>query len=276
MPTSKGSNVSDISGKVAVVTGGYKGLGLAISRALADAGARVSIWARDLSAMEPVARDLGAQAVACDVSDAADVARAIDATVAELGGVDVMVANAGRRSVFKSFLDVTEEDWAAVVETNLGGVFRTTQAAARQMVAQGGGGKIIVITSIRSGRGGPHAAAYAASKSGAEGLVRVMAVGLAPYGIQVNAVRPGWMATEMTEVLRENGALGDALISQVPAGRWGQPEDLAGVVSYLASGASDFHTGDVITIDGGLMAGDPLDPIQFLEEGSATAARSGG
>jgi len=268
--------MADISGKVAVVTGGYKGLGVAISRALAGAGARVSIWARDLSAIDPVARELGAQAVRCDVRDPADVYRAIDVTVAELGGVDVMVANAGHPSVFKSFLDVTAEDWAAIVETNLGGVFRTTQAAARQMVAQGRGGKIIVITSIRSGRGAPHAAEYAASKSGAEGLVRVMAVGLAPHGIQVNAVRPGWMATEMTEALRANDALSDALIRQVPARRWGQPEDVAGIVLYLASSASDFHTGDVITVDGGFMAGDPLDPTQYLEEASAAAARSGG
>lgn len=258
--------MTTLEGKVAVVTGGYRGLGLGMSRALRDAGAEVSMWARSAEAMQEVAEELDAQAVECDIRSRDDVDRALRATLHRYGHVDVVVANAGRPSAFKTFTEIDEESWSDILATNLDGAFRVSQAAARQMVEQGSGGKIIFVTSIRAGRGAPHAIAYAASKAGMEGLVRSMAVGLAEHGVQVNAIRPGWMETDMTAALRADPQRSAALMRQVPVGRWGSPEDLAGIVVYLASAASDFHTGDVITVDGGISAGDPADPTAMSDD----------
>lgn len=261
--------MGQLDGRVAIVTGGYRGLGLGMSQGLRDAGAQVSMWARDVTAMRPVAERMDAQAVACDVRTAGDVDRALSETLDRFGRVDVLVANAGRSSAFKSFLEITEEDWRDIMATNLDGVFRTCQAVARHMVDQAEGGKIVVITSIRAARGAPHAPAYGASKTGLEGLVRSMAVSLAEHSIQVNAIRPGWMESDMTERLRANEDLSRNLIRQVPAGRWGRPADLSGVITYLASSASDFHTGDVMTIDGGMSAGDPADTTTLFFDATA-------
>lgn len=261
-----GTSLFDLKGKVATVTGGYRGIGLGIARGLRSAGAEVSIWARDLEAMRPVAEEIGALVVQCDICDPSLVTAAIDTTLAAYGSLDIFVANAGHGSELETYLKIDPFHWREVVDVNLTGVFRTTQAAARAMVAQGRGGKVIVVSSIRSIFGSAYSAGYAAAKAGIESLVRSMAVVLAPYDIQVNGIRAGWFATHMTESIQKTPRLNAALVARVPARRWGEPDELAGIAIYLASKSSNFHTGDIITIDGGCSVQDPLDLTELVEQ----------
>jgi NAD(P)-dependent dehydrogenase (short-subunit alcohol dehydrogenase family) len=244
----------DLSGRVAVVTGGSRGIGLGIARGFRDAGADVSIWARDTDVAAAAAAEIGAHAVTCDVQDQADVDRALEETLARHGRVDVAALCAGRPASLVPFLELTKAQWDGVIDTNLGGIFLTSQAIARHMANRGGGGKLILISSLRVTMGAPMSADYAASKGGVESFLRSVAVALAPHGIQVNAVRPGWIATEMTSSLWTDPLTDASPSAAILAGRWGLPSDFVGVTTYLASPASDFHTGDVITIDGGLTA----------------------
>ena len=254
----------DLTGRVAVVTGGYKGLGLGIAQGLQSAGAQLVFWARDEDRMAAVAEPMGATAVACDVSDELSVSRATQATVERHGRVDIMVANAGIPPEFEWLPDVTLDKWNEVLSVNLTGVFLTAQAAARDMVKRAQGGKIIVVSSARAAVGTAHGPAYAAGKAGVEGLVRSLAVALARHDVQVNAIRAGWVATDLTAQMPGSpGGFEDALIRAVPARRWGKPSDLAGIAVYLASRESAFHTGDVITVDGGFACRDPLDPREW-------------
>jgi NAD(P)-dependent dehydrogenase (short-subunit alcohol dehydrogenase family) len=243
----------DLSGMCAVVTGGSRGIGLAIVRALADAGARVASWSRDLASNRRAVAGVDAIAVCCDVSRPEDVRRAFDETVAALGKVDILVVNAGRPGEDVLFPDCELPEWDAIIATNLTAPFTCIRAFAQHAIARGGGGKVVVISSIGAEFAMPRAVAYSAAKAGLTGLTRSVAVALARHDVQVNCVEPGWTDTEMSARQVHGERTGPALIKRTPARRFARPEDIAGVCVYLASPASHFHTGDVIRVDGGFV-----------------------
>jgi NAD(P)-dependent dehydrogenase (short-subunit alcohol dehydrogenase family) len=245
----------DLSGRVAVVTGGNGGIGLGIARGLAKAGAAIAIWARDAAKSEAATKELEAlgarvQALRCDVSDEAQLAAAVEQTVAALGRIDVCVANAGF-SVLKGTLELSLEEWREVTRVDLDGVFLSFREVAKHMVARGGSGRLIAISSIGEIFGMARQAPYAASKGALGTLVRSLAVELARHDIQVNGVQPGWIVTDATKPLLEWKAMNDTIVHRTPARRWGTPDDVAGVCVYLASDAARFHTGDTLRVDGG-------------------------
>jgi 2-deoxy-D-gluconate 3-dehydrogenase len=245
-----------ITGKVAVVTGAGRGLGQGMAIALAEAGA--DILAVDIiDATETKARveALGCQCVtfAGDITEAGKPEEIAKRAVTELGRLDILLNNAGiiRRA---DFLEFSEKDWDDVMDLNIKAVFLLSQAAARQMVAQKQGGKIISIASMLSFQGGIRVPSYTSSKSAVMGLTRLMACELGPMGIQCNAIAPGYMATDNTTALRADVARNQAILDRIPVGRWGNPEDLAGAVVFLASSASDYVNGLTLAVDGGWLA----------------------
>jgi 2-dehydro-3-deoxy-D-gluconate 5-dehydrogenase len=254
------ANPFDLSGKVAVVTGANTGIGQAIALALAEAGADVACVGRT-PAEETVdrARALGrnAQIVSADLSSIEPVQRVVDETVAKLGGLDILVNNAGiiRRA---DAVDFTEEDWDAVVDTNLKSVFFLCQAAGRHMIARheqgGGGGKIINIASMLTFQGGVRVPSYTASKSGVGGLTKLLANEWASKNVNVNAIAPGYIATNNTTRLRADVARNKAIVDRIPAGRWGDASDLGGAAVFLASSAADYVHGHILAVDGGWLA----------------------
>jgi len=251
----------DLTGRVAIVTGGGTGIGRQLADALADLGASLVLCARKGERCEQAAAELrercgvAALGLACDVRDPASVAVVVERTVAELGGVDILVNNAGT-TWGAALEDVTLAGWQKVIDVNLTGVFLFTQAVGRQLIVQGRGGRIVNVASIAGLVGSPteHADAvvYHASKAGVIGLTRDLAVKWAHHGITVNALAPGWFETEMTawSVDRE----GASLAARVPLGRLGGPDDLKGAVAFLGSDASAWVTGSVLTVDGGQTA----------------------
>ena len=247
-----------LRGKVALVTGGGRGLGKGMALALAGAGADVAVAARTRAQVERTAAEIerlgrrGLPLVA-DVRDPGSVEEMVGLTVEKLGGLDVLVNAAGVNRRVPS-LEVTPEIWDEIVDTNLKGTFFASRAAARAM-RERGGGKIINIASLASEIGLPRRVPYTAAKSGVLGLTRALAVEWAPYNIQVNAIGPGYFRTEMTEPLFRDEEWVKGLLSRIPAGRAGIPEDLAGAVVFLASRASDYITGQIIYVDGGFLAG---------------------
>jgi NAD(P)-dependent dehydrogenase (short-subunit alcohol dehydrogenase family) len=245
----------DLTGKVAVVTGGNGGIGLGLARGLAKAGANVAIWARNEAKSESASRELealGAEVlcVPCDVADEADTAKALELTLERFGRVDSCFANAGFGHGADP-LKLSLEDWRRLMATNLDGVFLSFRETARHMVERGGGGKLVAITSIVEIFGAPMQAHYSASKAGLGGLVRSMAVRLGRHDIQVNSILPGWIVTDATKPAVGNEKLSDIVVKRTPARRWGDTSDLEGVAVYLASDASRFHTGDSLRVDGG-------------------------
>jgi 2-deoxy-D-gluconate 3-dehydrogenase len=249
-----------LEGNVAFVTGANSGLGLTVALALCGAGAQVAVGARRVSRNVDALASLGPSAAAftVDVTDEASVERALAGTVERFGHLDILVNNAGV-SQRGSVMDLERATWQQVIDTNLTGAFLCTKYAARHMQAQGAG-KIINVSSIY-GVVAPSKGlqvAYTVAKHGMIGLTRVNAVELAPFGIQVNAIVPGWYFTEMTEELRGT-PFEHAVMRRTPVGRWGNAQDLVGTCLYLASAASDYVTGAVIPIDGGYTASDGLD-----------------
>jgi len=247
--------VFDLKGKVAIVTGGNGGIGLGMARGLADAGARVVIAARNATKSAAAVKDLegcGGQALALetDVADERSVARLVDTTRERWGRLDILVNNAGiniRKPVHELGLD----EWRRVLDTNLTSAYLCSRAAYAAFKAVGGG-KVINIGSMMSLFGASFAPAYGASKGGIVQLTRSMAVAWARDNIQVNAVLPGWIDTELTQnARREVSGLHDSVLRRTPAGRWGGIDDMAGVAVFLASAASDFVTGTAIPVDGG-------------------------
>ena len=245
----------DLSDRVAVVTGGNRGIGFGMARGLARAGADLALWARDESQSAQAAEDLRAlgarvETIRCDVSQEADVVRATEETIERMGKIHIGIANAGfgaAADLFRMELD----EWHHLLATNLDGAFLTMRELARSMKEQGEGGKLIAVSSISALSGTPMQPHYAASKGGLEALVRSLAVRLARYDIQVNAVEPGWIVTNATQQAVDNEGFSDIVMKRTPARRWGNPEDLEGIAIYFASNASNYHTGDVARIDGG-------------------------
>jgi gluconate 5-dehydrogenase len=246
----RGDRVSfDLSGRSALVTGSTRGLGLAFARALAEAGARVAVNGRSAAAAEEVAASIdGAVAAPFDVTDEAAVA----AGVAALGPVDVLVNNAGIGQR-KPLLDVSLEEWRSVLETNLTAAYLVARAVAPGMIERGSG-KIVNVCSVTSELARETIAPYVASKGGLKMLTRAMCSEWARHGIQVNAIAPGYIETDLTEALRADSDFDAWLRRRVPAGRWGVPDDLAGTIVFFASSASDFVNGQILFVDGGLTA----------------------
>jgi NAD(P)-dependent dehydrogenase (short-subunit alcohol dehydrogenase family) len=245
----------DLRGHVALVTGGNGGIGLGMARGLAEAGATLAVWGRNAGKNETAVAELRAlgatvESFQVDVADEAQVVTSMRDTVARLGRVDSCFANAGV-GLAAPFTEMTVSQWNAVVDVNLVGAFLCFREASKHMIERGGGGKLVGIASIGSVHGMPRQAQYSASKAGLCALVRSLAVELARHGIQANAILPGWIETDMTESARSWDKLRETVVQRTPARRWGRPEDFAGVAVYLASKASDFHTGDTIRVDGG-------------------------
>ena len=242
----------DLTGRIAIVTGANAGIGQGIAVALAEAGADLALVGR--SPAEETARLVRAAGrratlVEADLATIAPVQAIVERTLAELGGLDVLVNNAGmiRRA---DAIDFSEADWDAVIQTNLKSLFFLCQAAGRHMIAQGKG-KIINIASMLSFQGGVRVASYTASKSGVAGLTKLLANEWAAKGVNVNAIAPGYIATSNTAALQADEARNRQIVDRIPAGRWGQPGDLAGAAVFLASAASDYVNGHVLAVDGG-------------------------
>lgn len=246
----------DLKGKVAVVTGSRKGLGFGIAEGLAEAGADiVGVGPLPMPELEKSVTGLGRRFLyfEADLFSQDKIPAAVEETVKKFGGIDILVNNAGtiRRA---ELLDFTEKDWDDVISLNLRTVFFFSQAAARQMHKQGRGGKIISVASLLSFQGGIRVPSYTASKSGVAGLTKLMANELAKYNIQVNAIAPGYMATDVTDALQKDPVRSKDILDRIPAGRWGSPDDLKGTAVFLASRASDYVTGHILAVDGGWLA----------------------
>ena len=247
----------DLSGKTALVTGASRGIGQAIAVGMAKAGADiVAVASRAENAAETVAavEALGrkALAVGCDQSSPDAIKAAVEAAYNLSGSVDILVNNAGtiRRSPAR---DYSDEDWSAVIDTNLTGVFQFCRAIGGKMIDQGHG-KIVNIASLLSFQGGITVPAYAASKGGVSQLTKALANEWASLGVQVNAIAPGYIATDNTTALRANPERNTSILSRIPAGRWGDASDIAGAAIFLSSSAANYVNGHVLTVDGGWMA----------------------
>jgi 2-deoxy-D-gluconate 3-dehydrogenase len=245
----------DLSGKVAIVTGGNGGIGLGIARGLADAGADIAVVGRNEAKSSAAVADLKARgvkaiAVATDVTDKVAVAAMVARAASELGRVDILVNNAGI-NIRKPPHMLELEEWGSVIDTNLTSAFLCSKAVYPAM-KQAGGGKIINIGSMMSIFGASFAPAYAASKGGIVQFTRSCACAWAADNIQANAILPGWIDTDLTKRAREQiDGLHDRVLARTPAARWGAIDDFAGIAVFLASPASDFVTGTAIPVDGG-------------------------
>jgi 2-deoxy-D-gluconate 3-dehydrogenase len=246
----------NLTGKVALVTGCNTGLGQAMAIALAEAGADVV----GINRSAPTEAEKAIKAVGrkffdlrADVGQTDKLAGLVKQAVDMAGRIDILVNNAGiiRRN---DSIDFTEKDWDDVMDVNLKSVFFLSQAAAKQFIAQGQGGKIINIASMLSFQGGIRVPSYTSSKSGVLGLTKIMANEWAKHGINVNAIAPGYMDTNNTEAIRADAQRNAEILGRIPAGRWGQPEDMAGPVVFLASQASNYLQGHTMAVDGGWLA----------------------
>lgn len=242
--------------KVAIVTGGNTGIGRAVAKALAQAGADIAVVSRgDADAIEREVAQTGRRFlhVRADLSQMDSIPVVVESVLAAFGKIDILVNNAGIIRREDSLL-FTEQDWDDVLGLNTKALFFLSQAVAKQMVKQGTGGKIISTASLLSFQGGIRVPAYTASKSAVKGMTMLMANEWAKYNIQVNAVAPGYIETDNTAALRADEKRNMEILSRIPAGRWGKPEDLAGAYVYLASDASNYVTGFTIAVDGGWLA----------------------
>jgi 2-deoxy-D-gluconate 3-dehydrogenase len=245
-----------IDGKAAIVTGAARGLGQGIAEGLAEAGADLALVdILDTSETKEKIEKLGRKAVSikADLSKKECVDTIVSETLAGLGRIDILFNNAGiiRRAPLTEF---SEKDWDDVININQRTLFFLSQAVAKQMIKHGHGGKIVNTASMLSFQGGILVPSYTASKSAVMGLTRLMANELSPHGINVNAIAPGYMATDNTAALRADSARNKAILDRIPAGRWGEPDDLKGLAVFLASSASDYVTGYTVAVDGGWLA----------------------
>ena len=249
------SNMFDLTGRVALVTGANTGLGQGIALALAEAGADIAaagiVPADDTGAK---VKALGRKFINIDANlgSIEPVGRIVEETLSGLGGLDILVNNAGliRR---QDAVDFSEKDWDDVMNVNIKGAFFMAQAAGRHMIEQGRG-KIINIASMLSFQGGIRVPSYTASKSGIAGITRLLANEWGNKGVNINAIAPGYMATDNTAQIRADEVREKAILDRIPAGRWGVPADLGGTAVFLAASASDYVNGAVIPVDGGWLA----------------------
>lgn len=246
----------DLTGKVALVTGGNTGLGQGVALALAAAGADIASVARrasDDTVGKVRAKGRRAVSIQADLTSIEPIERILDEATAALGPVDILVNNAGiiRRADAVNF---TEQDWDDVMNVNLKVLFFLSQAAVKRMIAEGRGGKIINTASMLSYQGGIRVPSYTASKSGVAGLTKLMANEWARHGINANAIAPGYFATDNTQALQDDPVRSKEILGRIPAGRWGDPADLGGAAVFLASRASDYVQGVTLPVDGGWLA----------------------
>ena len=250
----------DLTGKVVLVTGGNRGIGFGMAKAVAEAGAHVAIWGtnadKTVAACEALSGSAGQiMGAQVDVSDSAAVDREMEKLIAASGRVDVVFANAGIGRSAASFLDIADADWRRVMEVNLDGVYYTLRAGARHMKARAeardAGGSLVGVASLAAIEGAAANQHYAATKGAVVSMIKSVAVEFARYGIRANAVLPGWIATDMTERHQQNDRFVAKVLPRVPIRRWGEPDDFGGMAVYLASDASRYHTGTTNIIDGG-------------------------
>jgi 2-deoxy-D-gluconate 3-dehydrogenase len=245
-----------LKGKTALVTGVSRGLGKGMALALAQAGADIiGVGPSNMKETQDEVEALGRKflPIQADLGNTEIIESIVEKALNFSGSIDILVNNAGiiRRN---DILDFTEKDWDDVMDLNLKNLFFLSQHVAKEMAKRNAGGKIINIASMLSYQGGIRVPSYTASKSGVKGLTMLMANELAQFNIQVNAIAPGYMATDNTEALRKDAKRNSEILARIPAGRWGSPEDLAGAVVFLASAASNYVTGQTLAVDGGWLS----------------------
>jgi NAD(P)-dependent dehydrogenase (short-subunit alcohol dehydrogenase family) len=248
--------ILDLSGRVFVVTGGNGGIGLAMAEGIVMAGGSIAVWGRkEEKNVAAVARleELGGRATSfvCDVTDEAQVIESMDRSVDALGRIDGLFANAGRSARPSTFEDLSLEQWRAVLDVNLDGVFLTLREAARRLVAQGEGGSLVAVSSTSAIHGAPQSISYGTAKTAVNGLVRALAVALARHQIRVNSLLPGWTKTEMATAAYENDHFREVTTKRTPVRRWAEPSEFQAIGAFLADPRQSFHTGQMMTVDGG-------------------------
>ena len=248
--------MTDLTGHVALVTGGNSGIGLGMATGLARAGADVAIWGTNPANNEAAAEQLAetgrrVHVERCDVSDEAAIEAAFSSTLDALGKVDSVFANAGTTGSVPNIWDLTTDEWRRVMAINLDGAFFTLRAGARHLAERGEGGAMVAVASTSTIHGAPFQPHYATSKTALLGLVRSLAVGLARHRVRVNALSPGWTDTDLLAPGKANEKFVDATVKRTPVRRWADPSEFGAAAVYLADPALTFHTGDVLVVDGG-------------------------
>jgi NAD(P)-dependent dehydrogenase (short-subunit alcohol dehydrogenase family) len=246
----------DLTGHVALVTGGNSGIGLGMAHGLAQTGADVCIWGTNVERNEAAAQELEkhgtrVRAIRCDVGDEADVQAGFAETIEHFGRVDSCFANAGVGGSGTRFVDTSLADFRAVTRVNLDGAFLTLRAGAAHMVERGGGGVLVGTSSVSAIHGAPRGQAYAASKAGLTAMIKACAVELARHGIHAHSIVAGWTETPLASPKLHDETFERNVMKRMPHRRWGEPRDFARLAVYLASGTGGFHTGDSIVVDGG-------------------------
>ncbi len=261
-PTFPTSGRIDLSGRTFVVTGGNGGIGLGMAEGIVQAGGSVSIWGRNhdknaaaLDTLQRIVTEEGTDAAItarqCDVGSEASVVDATAATVSDHGRIDGLFANAGRGGTGTPFLDLTLDEWRAVMDINLDGVFLTLREAAKVMVEQGTGGSLVAVSSTSAVHGAAGNEAYGTAKTALNGLVRALAVGLARHRIRVNSLLPGWTITDLASGGYESDVFRNATTKRTPVRRWADPSEFRAVGAFLADPSQTYHTGQEVCVDGG-------------------------
>ena len=251
----------DLAGRVVVITGGNRGIGLGLAEGVAKAGAKVIIMGRDRKKLDSALLRLAqvgsaaTEAIEVDVAEESSVIAAFSSAKSVFGRIDSVFANAGEASRLSSFVDTSVEDWDKVFRVNLMGAVLCFREAAKIMISQGEGGSLVAVSSVSAILGAAGIIPYAASKTAILAVVRALAVELAPQKIRVNAILPGWVETEMTAPLLANQKFLSSTTERFPAKRWGRPEDFQQIAAYLADPTNIHHTGDSMVVDGGYTLG---------------------